>query len=397
MAKAETMKSAVLVFLSLASLAFSMCGGEGATGSCTSKTCSDMRWECGSGVEPSCSATIDCGHCGEGFLCSSHTCSPCTTKTCGQMGWECGSGTESGCNTAIDCGPCGGDFICSNHTCVPPCTTKTCGQMGWDCGSGTESGCSTTIECGPCDGGFDCSDHTCVPSCTTKTCGQMGWECGSGTESGCNTTIGCDPCGGGFSCSDHTCVPSPPCVTADHDYMTENCNGVLCCHDTKCGYGVVRGSRWVCQAKAGDVCFNWADPPAKEPGVVGQFVCCNTSGGTAGTGSLTVFCDTHDLTGCSLMGSYPMCCTQDLECPLGYACTAPLTVADCHCATAPHECARVCLVTGMSALGAKLPCCDGLIQNPYTAICGLPAGAQCYSNIDCASGTCNGDLGGICE
>ncbi|MEM0360806.1 MAG: hypothetical protein QXK06_05740, partial [Candidatus Diapherotrites archaeon] len=166
------------------------------TKTCTPKTCAEMGWECGSGVEDRCNTTIQCQACPSGKTCNNsiHKCEtfspPCVPKTCSELGWQCGTG-DDGCGGTLNCGDCPTGQKCNigTHKC---CTPKTCAEMGWECGSGIESGCNNTINCGNCTGGKTCNTetHKCVSTCVPKTCSELGWQCGTGDD-GCGGTLNC--------------------------------------------------------------------------------------------------------------------------------------------------------------------------------------------------------------
>jgi len=43
---------------------------------------------------------------------------PCTPKTCSELNWQCGTGTEPNCNKTINCGTCNTGQTCQNHKCT---------------------------------------------------------------------------------------------------------------------------------------------------------------------------------------------------------------------------------------------------------------------------------------
>ena len=89
---------------------------------------------------------------------------PCIPKTCEELGWECGSGIEPDCNTEIDCGECGEGYICRAHVCVQNV-----------CRDGTPYGaCSTSKP-------YYCEEGNLIPKCSLCGC-DANYVCDFNTE-----------------------------------------------------------------------------------------------------------------------------------------------------------------------------------------------------------------------
>ncbi len=105
----------------------------------------------------------------------------------------------------------------------------------------------------------------------------------------------------------------------------------------------------------------------------GLTLCCNTNGGTSGTGTVSSQCNQG--------GNF---CSSDADCPLGWTCHSD------------GACSPICCA-GFTTL-TNLPPCQGLSLGVSASVCGLPSGAQCVTDDDCESGTCvAGQTKGTCE
>ncbi|QDE69915.1 Ig-like domain-containing protein [Myxococcus xanthus] len=128
----------------------------------------------------------------------------CTPTTCEAQGKTCGT-IPNGCGATLSCGTCGAGQMCSAaNVCV--CAPTTCAAQGKNCGT-IPDGCGSTLSCGTCGAGQACSAaNVCV--CVPTTCAAQNRTCGSMSD-GCGGTLDCGTCGAGSACDTGpgVCVP----------------------------------------------------------------------------------------------------------------------------------------------------------------------------------------------
>ena len=235
-----------------------------------------------------------------------------------------------------------------------------------------------------CSGGGGPSK--CVPgqsvscTCTDGSAGSQTCSAG-GAFNPCVCTTGGGGSGGGGGGGGST---GPACLLA-----TEACaSGGTCCNGMECwqANGVTD-----CLPKEGQSCYTQQYSTATN--VVGNnggvMECCNTKGGTAGTGAYATSCTCNTCGGqngaqggCVQSGGPGQTCSPcnvDADCPIGHSCMKP--------ATGTGSCVAACATVG-HAPSATLKCCDGLVVDSSN-VCLLPSAAPCLSDADCQSHTCN--------
>ncbi len=111
------------------------------------------------------------------------TCGSCTSQTCVDLGYECGSGWSDGCGRTLDCdievGGCTGGDVCSSGICIPP---PSCTDNDGDGYNQSVTGCGT-VDCND-------SDATINPG-ATETCGNTIDEDCSGDYLTCSVSESC--------------------------------------------------------------------------------------------------------------------------------------------------------------------------------------------------------------
>lgn len=192
--------------------------------SCEPATCQSLGAECGQWGD-GCGGTLRCGGCASGDACTSGVCTAvetpppppsCEPETCLSLGAECGAWGD-GCGATLQCGGCANGQMCSGGTCIdvipppPACSPKTCVSLGHECGTWSD-GCGGSVNCGGCMSGQACSSGACIdvapptpPVCEPDTCQSLGNQCGSWTD-GCGGSINCGGCGSGQACNNGRCV-----------------------------------------------------------------------------------------------------------------------------------------------------------------------------------------------
>ncbi|HLK41510.1 MAG TPA: hypothetical protein VKU41_32395, partial [Polyangiaceae bacterium] len=141
-------------------------------------------------------------------------------------------------------------------------------------------------------------------------------------------------------------------------------------------------------------CACSGQPPGK-PCVSGDG-CCNTSGGTAGTGTFSTQVMSNNSTlYCPAQNTSDGSCTSDADCPYP---------TQNHCRTVSQswtQCWFVCAQVGEGVPSSpEYPqvissCCDGLVEvsttqpdGGVTTACMIASGGLCFYDYQCASGHC---------
>ena len=154
-----------------------------------------------------CLADVDCA---SGYGCdASHRCRagggdggvlPCGQAACTAGGHKCGK-VADGCGATIDCGGCGTGEVCSGaagpNTCITgSCTPLSCSARGKNCGP-LGDGCGALLACGACKGTDVCggggTPNVCGAQATPPSCQGSGaataHQCGTGGDDCCASPI----------------------------------------------------------------------------------------------------------------------------------------------------------------------------------------------------------------
>ncbi|GEM_PF-3431242 len=175
---------------------------------CTPKTCFQMGFECGSGIEDGCGTTIDCPNtCGSSKTCSGTSCE-CKSESgvFDLTGWECAKEEETFEDCPVEEVPCADGGTCSSsHECIS--CSDCCEENGYECGS-CENECGEILQCGSqgeCENEYmECNSATKKCECMSSTELCPGYECGEGWLGEC--LYQCPFCGTGFQCKANECV-----------------------------------------------------------------------------------------------------------------------------------------------------------------------------------------------
>jgi hypothetical protein len=228
-------------------------GGNDGSSSCVAKTCAQLGYDCGKGLD-NCGNVIDCtgsgpnsGGCPAGETCGAggvNVCGgsgvgtdggvvQCNPTTCTTLGYDCGFASD-GCGDVLNCNPndaatgctppqyCGGGGFnqCGGNNGLAtdggvPCVATTCAALNYDCGYAGD-GCGNLLDCNPASGGCtapqycggggfnQCGGNSGLtpdgaPNCTPTTCVKLGYNCGP-TGDGCGNVLQCGTCTGNNTC-----------------------------------------------------------------------------------------------------------------------------------------------------------------------------------------------------